>query len=143
LELEMRIERLPAGFDSATVQLLVAPAAIFNGMQVSDDSFGVDHSCTVAACVEAPRVAPTAAWAFAGIVPAVAVALPVALPDGTVSVAGIESRTELELSETAVFAETVSDSVTRQVVVAPDIKPVALQATPETSTGARRLTAVF
>ena len=58
------------------------------------------------------------------------------------TVAGIESRAELELSVTVVVAETAWDSVIKQVVLAPDITPAELQLTPETSTGARRLTVV-
>lgn len=142
-ELEIPMARLPAGFDSATVQLLVAPTAILVGVQASDDRPGVDHSNTVVFCEEAPRVALTTAWVFDGIVPAVAVALPAALPAKTVSARGIESREEVEFSETVVSVETVCESVTEQVMLTPDMTPIPLQATPETSTGATRLMAAF
>jgi hypothetical protein len=135
--------RLPAGFDMTTVQLLVAPTAIEVGVQVRDERLGVDQSITVTFCEEAPRVALTTACVFERIVPAVAVALADAFPARTVSVAGIGSREELEFSKTVVFAETAWDSVIEQVTLAPDITPVGLQTTPETSTGtgAKRLMA--
>jgi hypothetical protein len=66
------------------------------------------------------------------------VALPIAFPAETVRVAGIESRAELEFSETVVSAETACDSVIKHVMLAPDITPAALQVTRDTSTGARR-----
>ena len=137
-ELVMPIERLPAGFESATVQLLDAPNGILVGVHVRDDRFGVDHSSTVAFCEEEPRAALTTAWLFERIVPAVIVMLPVAFPAEIVKVAGIESRAEEELSETLVTAETACDSVIKHVVLAPDITPVALQVKPEMSTGASR-----
>jgi hypothetical protein len=138
LELEMPIDRLPAGFESATTQLLAAPTAILVGVHVRDDRLGVDHSSTVAFCEEAPRVALTTACVFKRIVTAIAVTLPVALPAEIVTVGGIKKRAELEFSETVVFADTACDSVIKQVVLAPDNTPVALQVTAETSTGARR-----
>jgi len=66
------------------------------------------------------------------------VALPIAFPAETVRVVGIESRAELEFSETVVSAETACDNVTKHVMLAPDITPAALQVTRDTSTGARR-----
>jgi hypothetical protein len=131
LELWMPIARLSAASESATVQLVVAPTAILVGEQVSDARFGVDHSNTVAFCEEVPTVALTTAWVFERTVAAVALTVPVAFPAGTMRLAGIASRAELEFSDTMVSAETGCDNVIAQLVLAPDITPVALQVTPE------------
>jgi hypothetical protein len=135
LELERPMARLPATFDSNNVQLLAAPTAILVGVHVSDDGLGVAHRGTVAFCEDAPRVAVTTAWVFVKTVPAVAVTFPVALPAEIVTVAGIDSRDELELIETVVPAETGCERVIEQVVPTPDITPVGLQVTPDTRTG--------
>jgi hypothetical protein len=129
---------VPAAFESATTQLLVVPTANFSGLQVSDDRFGVDHSSTVAFPEEAPRVALTTACVLEITVPAITLMLALEFPAETVTVAGIESRAELEFSATVLAAGTARDSVIEQVVPAPDINPVELQVTDETSTGARR-----
>jgi hypothetical protein len=99
-------DRFPAADDSETVQLAVAPTAILVGVQAREDRVGVDQSGTVVFCEDAPRVAVTIAWLFEEIVPAVAVTLPVALPDGMIIIAGMGSSAELELSETIVLVET-------------------------------------
>ena len=137
-ELEMPMANVPAAFERATIQLLLAPTANLVGVQVSDDRLGVDHSSTVAFCEEAPRVALKTACVFERTVPAIAVTLAVEFPAAIVTVAGIESRAELEFSVTMVGADTACDSVIKQVVLTPDSTPVELQLTPETSTGARR-----
>ena len=61
LELEMPTVRFPAEADKATIQLLLAPTAIFTGLQVSEDRFGVDQSSIVAFCDELLRTAVTTA----------------------------------------------------------------------------------
>jgi hypothetical protein len=61
------------------------------------------------------------------IVPAVALKPALLVPAGTVTAAGTVISGELEPSETGVFTATVCGSVTVQVVVPADIKPVRLQ----------------
>jgi hypothetical protein len=135
----MPIARVPAEFDSATVQLLMEPTGILAGAQVSDNSLGVGHNSNGAFCEDMPRVALTMDCALDTTVPAVAMKLPVAFPAETMRVAGVESRAELEFTDTVVSDETARDRVITHVTQAPDITPVALQATLETSTGATRL----
>ena len=68
--------------------------------------------------------------------PAVTVNVPVAVPAEIVRLEGSASRDELELSDTVAPPEVTCDRVTAQLVLPPDIRPVAPQLTLETTRGA-------
>ena len=117
----------PAAFERITVQVPLPPSVNAVGLQVSVTSVGVDHNAKVAVLDVVPRVAVITPEASVTIVPAVAPKPALLLPASTVTLAGTLINGELEVSETGVFTETVCGSVTVQVVVPADIKPVRLQ----------------
>jgi hypothetical protein len=129
----------PAAFERITVQVLLPPTVSAAGLQVRVTIVGVDHNAKVAVLDDAPRVTVITPEASAAIAPAVALNPVLLPPAGTVTLAGTFSSGELEMSDTGVFATTVCASVTVQVVVPADIKPVRLQSTEVTCTGATRL----
>lgn len=129
----------PAAFERITVQVALAPTVNAFGVQVTVMSVGVDHNARVTVLDPVPRVAVITPEASVEIVPAVALKPALLLPAGTVTLAGTLSSGELEVSETGVLAVTVCPSVTVQVVVPADIKPVRLQTREVTCTaGATR-----
>jgi hypothetical protein len=69
-------------------------------------------------------------------VPILAVKGAVVVPAETVTLAGVVIRVELEDRETTVLVDGGCDSVTVQVLVALDIRPVGLQTREERLTGA-------
>jgi hypothetical protein len=140
LLLEIPTVIAPADFERFTVQVPLAPTVKAVGLQVSDTSVGVDHNAKVTVLGVVPRLAVITPDPSAAIVPAVALKLALLLPDGTVTLAGTLSSAELELSDTGVFGVTSWDSVTVQVVVPADIKPVRLQSREVTcTTGTREI----
>jgi hypothetical protein len=128
----------PAAFERITVQVLLAPTVNAVGLQVSVTSVGVDHNAKVTVLDAVPRVAVITPEASVVIVPAVALKPALLLPAGTVTLAGTLISGVFELSETNVLAATVCDSVTVQVVVPADIKPVRLQSKEVTCTEGTR-----
>jgi len=124
----------PPAFEMVTVQVLLSPIVNAVELQVSDASVGEDHNAKVTVLDAVPRVAVITPEASAAIAPAVAIKPALLLPAGTVTLAGTLSSRELEVSDTSVFAATVCWSVTVQVVVPADIKPVRVQSKEVTCT---------
>lgn len=121
-----------AGLDIVTVQLLLEPTGTVSGLQVKEDSTGVDHTVNVALRLLETSVAVMTADVSVPMDPAVALKRALELLAGTVTPEGTLTRVELELNETIVFVETNCERVTVQAAVAPDIIPFGLQDTDNT-----------
>jgi len=130
-----------AGWVSVTVQELVALCPRLVGLHVTLETSTGDRRLIIAVCEVVPRVAVTVAlWLLAIEAAAVAVKLPVVAPDATVTDAGTVNKALLLPSVTldpAAGADWVRVTVQELVALCPRL--VGLQATLETSTGARRL----
>ena len=130
-----------AGWVSVTVQELVALCPRLVGLHVTLETSTGDRRLIIAVCEVVPRVAVTVAlWLLAIEAAAVAVKLPVVAPDATVTDAGTVSEALLLPSVTldpAAGADWVRVTVQELVALCPRL--VGLQATLETSIGARRL----
>ena len=86
------------------MQILLEPAVILVGKQVSEERVGVDHSVKLAACDDAPTVAVIEAVVSALMVPMDALKLILALPTAITTLAGTVMIVEVDRRVTVVLA---------------------------------------
>ncbi len=143
-ELEERpTAREPAALERVTVQALLDPTVKVSGVHARLDRTGVDQRVKVALRLLVPRAPVITADVSLLMDPAVTLKLVLTLLAGIVTLAGTATQVDVEFNDTAVLARTVWDSVTRQEVVSPDIRPPALQDNDEICTGAVKFMLVF
>ena len=130
LSLDKRTLRVPAGFDTVTMQDVRDPAVRLAERQWREEITGADQSVRLALCEEAPNVAFTAAVTSDLMLPTETVKVAVEFPPVTVTLAGTAITFELDVRLMTVSEAAICDSVTVQDVLAPDITPLGVQASP-------------
>jgi hypothetical protein len=124
LVLVSTIGMFPAALERVTVHATLVPRLILVVGQLSDINAGVDQRVSVADWVEVPRVPVIAAVASVLTLPTTALNVPLVLPAGTWTLAGVVTRAEFELMVTVVAVAAVCESLTEHELVELDISPV-------------------
>jgi hypothetical protein len=133
--------KLPADFETVTVQVVDEPGVSLEERQLTEETVGVDHSVRLALCDDAPSAAFTVVVPSAPMFPMAAEKVAEELPPATVTLAGTVTALEAELTFTTAFEAAVWDSCTVHEVVPPDITPFGLQLTAVTVAAILRLMA--
>ena len=142
LLVDMLTDKLAAGFEIVTTQVVADPAVTSGDRQLTEDTVGVDHSVRLALCDETPSAAFTLAVPSDAMSPIATTKVTAVSPPATVTLAGTLTAVDGELKLTTAFEAAGCDSCTVHEVVARDMTPFGLQLRPVSAGSRFRLIAM-